>query len=647
MIKVKAFGILAALAALPVFAEPSAGQGTGEGNGTTTAEYGLRYSTLARAGTLAVRPTSEATGLSFTLGAETFDKAIALGTEWRPIVFVPSAVTVTEIAVAIPGTEAPASLTVTPKDGEPVTFTPTKDAESVTLTDTDGSTAAATLRTYENTDGVTLAPGQACGFVFDDTEVGTAPRNFYTFNGAPHLRIEGSATITRHVLNISDGETHSFTALAGLDEDKDQADQVFVVEFSGAGGTLEMDGALQNAPLVIGSSVSSTKAAVSFDSAFTVPLSLRDGEGDAGGVSLTFGEGEAFNPSALLLACNAILKSPLTLPTDAWLATHAVPIPAGRTFRIELEEKVEDFDALPNLSFAAANSVLELALAGNPQPPYKYVSLMATQSGTLVFDQDVTLSSYLTLGGEGLETTLILRAGHTYEFPGSRNGGSGIVTQGDGVTLIQEGGTLTLGAASTGAAPFTLGEVSVEYRKPGIAWSRLTECFASPDGGQYDLTINTTAQAGVGGRFYVDTARSADGVWYVEGAFIAGEDYAGEALRVDMTVPGAEAPALSVALPEFDTLPHISSADGAVTLSAAALRIAGQDMFVVDEAEYIALVLRDGTVQVIEERAAGVDRTLYALGSMAGETGTYVLSFAPELENVRSVIVNDIEYMVK
>ena len=198
-----------------------------------------------------------------------------------------------------------------------------------------------------------------------------------------------------------------------------------------------------------------------------------------------------------------------------------------------------------------------------------------------------------------------------------------------------------------GRAPFTLGEVSVEYRKPGIAWSRLTECFAAPDGGQYDLTINTTAQAGVGGRFYVDTARSADGVWYVEGAFIAGEDYAGEALRVDMTVPGAEAPALSVALPEFDTLPHISSADGTVTLSAAALRIAGQDMFVVDEAEYIALVLSDGTVQVIEDRAAGVDRTLYALGSMAGETGTYVLSFAPELENVRSVIVNDIEYMVK
>ena len=489
MIKAKAFGILAALAALPVFAEPSAGQGTGEGNETTTAEYGLRYSTLARAGTLDVRPTSEATGLSFTLGAETFDKAIELGTEWRPIVFVPPTVTVTEIAVAIPGTEAPASLTVTPDGGTAVTFKLIGDAESVTLTDADGTTATAALRTYASADGVTLAPGKTCRFVFDDTEVGTTPRNFYTFDGAPHLRVEGSATITRHVLNISDGATHPFTTLAGFSESMDQADHVFVVEFSDAGGTLEMDGALQNAPLVIGSSVSPTKAAVSFNSDFTVPLSLRDGEGGEGGLSLTFGEGASFNPSALLLACNAILKSPLTLPADAWLATHAVPIPAGRTFRIELKEKVEDFDTLPNLSFAAANSVLELALTGNLQPPYEYVGLMATQSGTLVFDQDVTLASYLTLGGEGLETTLILRAGHTYKLPGSRNGGSGIVTQGDDVTLIQEGGTLTLGSADTGAAPFTLGAADTAIEVCGGTMTCVTALEAATEGANTALTV--------------------------------------------------------------------------------------------------------------------------------------------------------------
>lgn len=160
-------GVLSALVAASVWA------------GTTTDDYTFRYSTLDRVGELAVRPTSEATALSFTLDEETFDKAIELETGWRPIVFVPPAVKVTEISVAIPGTEAPASLTVTPPDGgTDVTFKLTPgDAESVTLTDTDGTTDTATLRTYKNATGVTLTPDQACAFrfAFDDTEVGTPP----------------------------------------------------------------------------------------------------------------------------------------------------------------------------------------------------------------------------------------------------------------------------------------------------------------------------------------------------------------------------------------------------------------------------------------------------------------------------------------
>ncbi len=487
MIKVKAFGILAALAALPVFAEPSAGQRTGEGNETTTAKYGLRYSTLARAGTLAVRPTSEANDLSFTLSAETFDKAIVLEGAERPIVFVPSTVTVTEIAVAIPGTDAPGYVRLTPKDGEPVTFTPTGDAESVTLTDTDGSTAAATLRTYASAVGVTLAPGQACGFVFDDTEVGTAPRNFYTFDGAPHLRIEGSATITRHVLNISDGATHSFTELAGFSEPMDQADQVFVVEFSGAGGTLEMDGALQNAPLVVGSSVPSESAALAFgQEAFTVPLSLRDGEGGVGGVSLTFGEGEAFNPSALLLACDVTLKSPVNLPEGAWLATHDVPIPAGRTFRLELDQPVGSENNLPNLSFADATSRLELASdAASPEDnplgiPSKYQTMLCTQSGTLVLDRNVSVENANEEGSSvlsgfvlsdsrvaygipvnrPLETHVILRAGHTYDFGfmfGFEDYGPEMGSAPIGkATLTVEGGTVAVNTINLTATDATL-----------------------------------------------------------------------------------------------------------------------------------------------------------------------------------------------
>ncbi len=104
------FWAMAAMAAMPLFAA------------TTTDDYAFRYSTLDRVGKLAVRPTSEATDLSFTLNAETFDKAVGLGTEWRPVAFVPPTVTVTAISVAIPGTDAPAFITVTPKDGNPVEF---------------------------------------------------------------------------------------------------------------------------------------------------------------------------------------------------------------------------------------------------------------------------------------------------------------------------------------------------------------------------------------------------------------------------------------------------------------------------------------------------------------------------------------------
>ena len=456
-----AMAAMAAMAAMPLFAE------------TPTDDYTFRYSTLDRVGELAVRPTSDANDLSFTLDAETFDKAIGLGaaggpagetvTEWRPVAFVPPTVTVTAISVAIPGTEAPASLTVTPPDGgTAVTFKLTPgDAESVTLTDTDGTTDTATLCTYESTTGVTLAPGQACRFAFDGTEVGTTPRNFYTFDGAPHLRVSGSATITRHVLSISDGRKHSFATLAGFDESMDQADQVFVVEFSGSGGTLQMDAPLQNAPLVIGSSVSSTEAAVeaavSFDSAFAVPLSLRDGEGGKGSLSLTFGEGASFNPSALLLACDVTLKSPVNLPEEAWLATHDVPIPAGRTFRLELASPVGSEDNLPNLSFADATSRLELAsnaigTDGNPLGiPAKYQEMLNTQSGTLVLDRNVTASSgafYAT--AQNLDFTLILTGDHTFDFGAfftiDDYGDYGLPSNFRSFTLIQESGESIFGS---------------------------------------------------------------------------------------------------------------------------------------------------------------------------------------------------------
>ena len=484
MSKWQLFWAMVALATAPLFAE------------TTTNSYPFRYSTLERVGALSLRPTSEATGLSFTLSAETFDKAIDLGAaggpaggpagetvaKWRPVAFVPPEVKVTAISVAIPGTEAPASLTVTPAG---VTFTLTGDAESVTLTDTDGSTATATLRTYENTDGVLLTPDKACAFSFADAQTGTAISNFYTFGDkVPHLRITGTASITRHVITISDGAQHSFDTL--LKEQttgyQNEANHVIVVEFSGNGGTFSMDSGITASPLVIGSSVSADKAFVHATKVLSAPLSLRDGDTGSGGITLTLpqyhqGDDHFFGPSALLLDCDLTLKSLVPLIPGSWLTTHAVPIPAGRTFRLELSEA--DFataiadkseSLLPSLSFADATSRLELAtqstaVAENPLGiPLKYQKMLNTQSGTLVLDRDVnapqfTLSDWRALYGVPvlgpLETHLILRDGHTYTFNGTF-GFSGAGALFGTATLTIEGGTVTVGSLNLTATDATL-----------------------------------------------------------------------------------------------------------------------------------------------------------------------------------------------
>lgn len=483
------FWAMAALAATPLLAE------------TTTDDYTFRYSTLDRVGKLAVRPTSEANDLSFTLNAETFDKAIGLDaaggpagetvTEWRPVAFVPPEVKVTAISVAIPGSDAPASITVTPvvKEGETksVQFDLVTDAtatETVSLVGANGIAHTATLRTYKHATGVTLEPGQPCAFRFDDAQTGTAISNFYTFGGVPHLRLSGSATITRHVITISDGAQHSFDTL--LKEQttgyQNEANHVIVVEFSGNGGTFSMDSGITASPLVIGSSVPADKAFVHATKVLSAPLSLRDGDTGSGGITLTLpqyhqGDDHFFGPSALLLDCDLTLKSLVPLIPGSWLTTHAVPIPAGRTFRLELSEA--DFataiadkseSLLPSLSFADATSRLELAtqstaVAENPLGiPLKYQKMLNTQSGTLVLDRDVnapqfTLSDWRALYGVPvlgpLETHLILRDGHTYTFNGTF-GFSGAGALFGTATLTIEGGTVTVGSLNLTATDATL-----------------------------------------------------------------------------------------------------------------------------------------------------------------------------------------------
>ena len=467
--------------------------------------YDFTFSSFAREGVITLRTEGEARGDDYHLGEETsttegtttiqtpvFDRAIDVsqlvaeghlkGDETlRPIAYIPQEITLTSIAIVTPGTVAPENLILTLEGGKPHTLTldRTKTPETITLHGTwQGAvgTRSGVVHTYTVDAGetVVLNPGTehsvfSVAFQSSDEPGQAQNRNVYCLDGRPYLRIAGKATLEHHIFKIDaavnpdHSEAQSLAALLASDPAHsfvDDPNTVIVVEFEGEGGGISLDKEVLDSPLVFGSSVTSDKAHIHFPGKelITGAITFRDGA-TKGGISI-YGptdtesyEDALWNPSAMLLRCNLTLRTPLPPLEGNWFLTHSTTIPAGRTFRIEVTESVDNTDYLPNLDFAAADSVLELALAGNLRPPTKYVKMMEAQSGTLVFDQNVTWPAAFPLGGEGLESTLILRDGHTYAFTGSRQGG-GIETLGGNVTLIQEGGTLTLGSASN--APLTL-----------------------------------------------------------------------------------------------------------------------------------------------------------------------------------------------
>ena len=492
--------------------------------------YDFTFSSFAREGAMTLRTEGEAKG-TYTLGQELsrtitwpngttskletplFDKQVSLdalvgegglleGEALRPISYVPADLTVTAVSIVTPGDVAPETLTLTV--GKTAhTLLRTGATEAVTLRgtwDNVAGTRSGTVHTYapRNDETIALAGADASfsvAFPATDASGQQQNRSIYLLDGAPFLRLFGTAKIKHHIFTIdqqASAEHQSLATLLGRDGFSDAANTVVVVDFEGQGGAVDLDATIKQSPLIFGSAVKPEQAAIHFRGGATVtsPLTFRDGA-TRGGVSVygpdpTDDQPLTWDPAALLLLCDATLKTTLPTGEDGWFATHATAIPAGRTFRIELDEKVADSDALPNLSFAAADSVLELALAGNSNSlPTKYTSLMRMQSGTLVLDQNVSLPS-LTLGGEGLETTLILRDGHTYEFASRL---PGIATQGDGVTLIQEGGTLTLGSASTDAAPFTLGAADTAIEVRGGTMTCVTALKAATDGTNTALTV--------------------------------------------------------------------------------------------------------------------------------------------------------------
>ncbi len=142
--------------------------------------------------------------------------------------------------------------------------------------------------------------------------------------------------------------------------------------------------------------------------------------------------------------------------------------------RLELPGAVDSEDNLPDIAFADATSVLELASNavdedGTPQGiPPKYVALMTKQSGTLALDRNVSatvlsLSDSRAVYGlpadKPLETHVVLRGGHIYDFTmlgfvdyGAEMGSAPIGK----ATLTVEGGTLTASTLNLTAADAAL-----------------------------------------------------------------------------------------------------------------------------------------------------------------------------------------------
>lgn len=201
-----------------------------------------------------------------------------------------------------------------------------------------------------------------------------------------------------------------------------------------------------------------------------------------------------------------------------------------------------------------------------------------------------------------------------------------------------------------GKMPFKIANLFPEYQnQPGMSWTAFAETYANEDGECSFAVINENRKLPFNGPFYLDTERSTENVYYLEAALIAYEDYsAGDALTLGMYQHGKDAAVLSVDIPEPQALPSVSSGDGAVTLSQVGLRVELATAEVaVDAIDYVALRMADGSELVIIDKANGIDRTLYALGTASdpseGSTenvATYLLAATPELENVRSVVIN-------
>ncbi len=450
------------------------------------AAYPFAFSSLAREGAVSLSGiTATEVSTPFTLGEAVFDKSIDFSGDnpigsgpqaERPIAYVPNRLTVTGLSVAFPqGTDAPGTLTLT-VGGAAYTLTLQGAAEEVSLHDATGGRYQALVRDYVLAEGPVLATSETAfsiGFSYEDIPGDVQNRNLYCLDGKPFLRVRGTAEITHYVFEVSDGvdaETHGQTLSSLLAKHADFVDDpnhVVVVEFTGAGGGVKIDTALQKAPLIFGSAVPAAQAHLHFDGTGGKPilapmtfLTFRDGA-SAGGVSLygpSYAETSAlsvWDPKALLVLCDVTLCSPLPYdvnqPGVGWFQNNTITIPAGRTFRLELPAGTSE-NQLPKLAFEDATSILELASANDAAGiPTKYHQALCTQSGTLVIDRDFSDNALIFMGMGAERLSVVLRPGHAYAIDGAF-GFSGYAE----ASLTVKGGTLKVGSLNLAASAATL-----------------------------------------------------------------------------------------------------------------------------------------------------------------------------------------------
>ncbi len=458
------------------------------------------FSTLGRAAEVALAPIDEGGTLTVTLDGALIDKTIRLDREGEvgadePVAFIPSVVKITALTLVFPSTAHPEALFVNNRHDQEMKWEPEGETERIVLRDAAGGTTEAYAVTYAHKIGTAVGAGGEVPyritfsrFLTDGNQTNNG--NIYLADSAgrvPHVRAVGTATVTRHVITLSDGEAHSLDAELGT-AFTDSVDNIVVAEFTGAGGTLRMDRALAKAPFVAATAVTGEAAQIRFTApaagqtapVFTGACTFRDHGRDVRGRIVVSGEtgslsegGGKWDPADFLLLCDATLASPLPPPVQdgesLWFHDHVIAIPAGRTLTLayptDQAAQVTDEEQLPNVSFADATAALELAsdLSGKGLPP-KYQFALSTQSGTLILNRDFETDDafgFYALSASALETTLILRGDHTFAFGGMlafNNYASATVVVEDGQTTIDgalhlsntasavrvEGGSLTV-----------------------------------------------------------------------------------------------------------------------------------------------------------------------------------------------------------